>query len=62
MMKDMLTRFEEMKKDAFERGIEMSPGQLCTLVLADVIENQGIAVAYQLEEIDKSLVVLNQNT
>lgn len=60
-MKDMLTRFEEMKKDAFERDLEISPGQLCTLVLADVIENQGIAVAYQLEEIDKSLVVLNQN-
>ncbi len=58
-MKDMLTRFEEMKQDAHKRGIEVSPGQLCILVFADIVEDQGIAIENKLEEIDKSLVALN---
>lgn len=61
MKKDMLARFEEMRQDAYERGTEVSLRQLCVLVLADVVEDQGIAVAHQLEEIDKSLITLNQN-
>lgn len=52
----MLTRFKEMKQDAKERGIKVSPGQLCVLVLADVVEDQGIAINRELNEIDKSLV------
>jgi hypothetical protein len=51
-----------MHRDANERGIEVSPGQLCVLVLADVVEAQGLATTKQLEEIDKSLVVIAEHT
>ena len=61
MKKDMLTRFKEMKQDAHEREIGVSPGQLCVLVLADVIEDAGIDIGIGLDEIDKSLIALVQN-
>lgn len=61
MKKDMLSRFDAMKQDARERGIKVSRDQLAVLVLADVVEDAGIATERQLEEIDKSLVNISQN-
>jgi hypothetical protein len=58
---DMLGRFAAMQKDARERRITVSSGELCVLVLADVIEDQGLAAVKQLEEIDKSLVSISSN-
>jgi len=62
-MKDIniLNRYWTMHRDANERGIEVSPGQLCVLVLADVIEDRGLATEEQLKEIDKSLVSISGN-
>jgi len=61
-MKDILDRFWEMKREAPKRGIEVSDKQLCTLVLADVVKERGLAIERQLEEIDKSLVVIGKHT
>jgi len=63
MKKDMLTRFQKMKQDAQERAIRIriTDDQLSVLVLADVIEDIGIDMSRRLDEIDKSLVVINQN-
>lgn len=59
--KDMLTRFKEMWTNAGERGIKINRNQLATLVLADVIEDQGIKLTRGLDEIDKSLVAITGN-
>jgi hypothetical protein len=57
MMKDMLTRFTEMKQDAKERGFRVTDVVLSRLVLADVIEDRGIDIERKLGDIAKSLIV-----
>jgi len=47
--KDMLERFVNMKQDARERDIRITDDQLVILVLADIVEDHGIAVVSQLE-------------
>jgi hypothetical protein len=61
MRKDMLARFEEMRYDARDRHIRITGDQLCQLVIADVIEDASLALIEGIDEVDKSLVVINQN-
>lgn len=61
MSKDMLGRFVAMEQDARGRSVSITRDQIATLVLADVIEDQGLAATKQLEEIDRSLVAICKN-
>jgi hypothetical protein len=54
-------KFWEMQRSTNDHGIETSVGDLCLLVLAEVIEERGLAIENQLKEIDKSLVCISQN-
>ena len=51
----MLSRFAAMKQDAKERGIKVDKNQIAILVLANVIEDQGIDLAEKLDNIDSTL-------
>lgn len=52
-LKRMLIRYEEMKKDARERGIKVD--SITLLVLADVIDDAGLEILDKLEDIDTRL-------
>lgn len=51
----MLARFEAMRQDAMERCIKISRDQIAILVLADVIEDQGIELSKILENLETTL-------
>jgi hypothetical protein len=45
-----------MKKDAKERGIKVKDNDIALLVLADVMDDVGLAIQESLEDVDKTLL------